>query len=99
MTEPRARTNPQSARFHAICRAVSQQATFGGRRLSEQQWKVLFCSAHAIATNGETELIVGLENEYVELRESTAKMSSARMASLIEYCHCWAANNRIALAA
>lgn len=48
---------------------------------------------HAIATGGSADLVTGLEGETVNIRESTAKMSVARMASLIEYVLAWAANN------
>lgn len=89
----------QNARFHAICNEVARQCMFRGRWLSGQQWKVLFVSAHAIATQQEDpDIVRGLEGEYVALRESTAAMSSERMASLIEYCSAWSAQMGIHLA-
>jgi hypothetical protein len=96
MTE-RARTLPQSAKFHALCGEVARQATFGGRKLSGQQWKVLFCSALAIIDGDDPDLVQGLAGEFVALRESTARMSAARMNNLIEYASCWAAENGIKL--
>lgn len=96
MTE-RARTLPQSARFHALCGEVAKQATFGGRKLSGQQWKVLFVSAWAIAEGDDPDLVQGLAGEFVALRESTARMTSERMASLIEATTCWAVQNGIKL--
>lgn len=93
-----ARSNPQSARFHAICGEVARQATFQGRRLSAQQWKVLFCSAWFMVHGEELYLARGLECEFVLLRPSTAKMNGEAMSSLIEYCTAWAISNGFTLA-
>ena len=56
-----------------------------GRKLTMEQWKVLFISGHAIATNQKADVVPGLEGEFVNIRESSAQMSVSRMASLIEY--------------
>ena len=58
---------------------------------------MLFCSGHAVATKCGAELIPGLEGEFLNVRESTAKMGRARMASLLEYVICWCANNNVEL--
>lgn len=90
-----ARSSPQNRIFHAICTDVARQTTFLGKTRSAQQWKVIFVSAHAVATGGESELVEGLEGELVQLRESTAKMTRERMISLIEYAIAWCALNNI----
>ena len=92
---PEKRSDVQSAKLHATFSDISKRATFGGRRLTLEQVKVLFISGHAIATGGSADIVTGLEGELVNIRESTAKMSVARMASLIEYVHCWMANNEM----
>ena len=38
-------------------------------------------------------MVPGLESEFVNVRESSAHMSIARMTSLIEYIHAWMAEN------
>lgn len=96
MTE-RSRSLPQSAKFHALCGEVARQAKFSGRALSAQQWKVLLVSAHEIVAGADPELVQGLQGEFVMLRESTARMSSDRMNSLLEFCICWATENGIQL--
>lgn len=98
MADARPRLLVQSARFHAICGEVAKQAMFDGRRLSAQQWKVLFCSAHLVVAGEDPDLVQGLAGEFVSLRESTASMSVSRMCSLIEYVTCWAVENNIILA-
>lgn len=92
---PRTRTEKQNERFHAMCGDVAKQKEFNGRKLTLQQWKVLFVSAHAKATGLEYDLEVGLEGELVNLRESTAQMGVQRMASLIEYVSAWGAENDV----
>lgn len=96
MTE-RARTLPQSAKFHALCGEVAKQATFDGRKLSKRQWIILLVSAHEIVEGEDPEMTLGIEGEFVSLRERTSSMSSARMSSLIEYCTAWAVENGIKL--
>ena len=95
--KPMTRSVEQNAKFHAICSDVAKQATYAGRKLTMEQWKVLFVSGHAISTNQGADMVPGLEGEFVNLRESTAAMPVARMASLIEYVQAWCAENRIRL--
>ena len=74
---------------------VANQAEFMGRKLSMEQWKVLFISGHAIATNQKADVVPGLEGEFVNIRESSAKMSVSRMASLIEYVTAYGVANGV----
>lgn len=85
----------QNAKFHAMCGDIAKQCLFAGRRIKLGQWKVLFISAHATETGEESDVVQGLTGEFVNLRESTAEMSIPRMASLIEYVTCWAAQNNV----
>lgn len=89
------RSLEQNAKLHAMCRDISQQCQYLGRTLSTQQWKVLFVSAHAIATGQGADMIPGLEGEFVNIRESTADMTVSRKSSLIEYIHAWAAGQDV----
>jgi hypothetical protein len=89
------RSLDQNAKFHAICSDVAKQAQYMGKRLTPAQWKVLFISGHAMATGIGAEVVPGLEGEFVNIRESSAKMSKCRMTSLIEYVMAWCAENSI----
>ena len=93
--KPMTRSVEQNAKFHALCSDVARQARYAGRKLSAEQWKVLFVSGHAIATQQGADMVPGLEGEFVNLRESTASMSVSRMASLIEYVLAWCAQHDI----
>ncbi|SEQ73989.1 recombination protein NinB [Basfia succiniciproducens] len=93
--KPESRNLKQNNKFHAMCQDVANQAEFMGRKLSMEQWKVLFISGHAIATNQKADVVPGLEGEFVNIRESSAKMSVSRMASLIEYVTSWGVQNGV----
>jgi hypothetical protein len=97
--EEATRSNPQNAKLHAIFGDVAKQEMYVGRHLNSVQWKTLFISGHAIATGLGVDMIPGLENEFVNIRESSAKMSVARMSSLIEYTVAWCADRGTRLSA
>lgn len=94
---PKTRSLEQNAKLHALLGDVAKQAKFGGDYLTAVQWKTIFISGHAIATGLGARMVPGLEGEFVNIRESSANMSVARMASLIEYIQAWAANNGVQL--
>lgn len=85
----------QNAKFHGMCGDIAKQVKFAGQKIKAAQWKVLLISAHAIETGLGADLVTGLAGELVNIRESSAEMSIARMASLIEYVACWGAENNV----
>jgi hypothetical protein len=95
---PATRSLDQNAKFHAICTDIANsQMTWAGKRRDAEAWKVLLVSGHTVATAGEVEIIPGLENEFVNIRESTARMSVGRAASLITYALAFCDTNGIHL--
>lgn len=93
--EPITRSMEQNAKLHAMLTDIAMQKTWNDKKLNVEQWKMLFVSGHRLATDGNAEMAIGLEGEVVNLRESTAKMSVSRCASLIEYIQAWAAMNDV----
>ena len=92
------RNGEQNAKFHALCTDVAKSgAKWAGKTRTAIEWKVLFVSGHSIATGKGADMVPGLENEFVNLRESTARMSKSRASSLIEYVLSWCAENDILL--
>jgi hypothetical protein len=89
---PPSRSLDASAKFHAICGDAAKGRLYCGHKLTPTQWKVLFISGHAIATGLGAHMVAGLENEFVNIRESSAQMSVTRMSSLIEYATAYLAN-------
>ena len=92
------RSTEQNAKFHALCDDVAKSgAKWAGKTRTAAEWKVLFVSGHGVATKEGSDIVPGLESEFVNLRESTARMSVARSSSLIEYVIAWCALNDVRL--
>ena len=89
------RGEQQSRKFHAMCGDVARQCQWAGKKRTAEQWKLLFVSAHAVATREGSEIVPGIEGEFLNIRESTAKMGVKRMASLIEYVSAWGAGTDV----
>ena len=89
--EPEKRSLEASAKFHAICNELSGRV-WAGKPRDSMAWKVLLVSGHTAATKQSVEVVPGLENEFVNIRESTAIMSKERMSSLLEYAQAFVAN-------
>lgn len=89
---PPTRSGDQNAKFHAICSDLAG-TPWAGKPRDAAAWKVLLVSGHAVATKNATEIVPGLEGEFINIRESTAAMSKARGSSLIEYAQAFAAQH------
>ncbi|URQ76201.1 MAG: recombination protein NinB [Candidatus Ochrobactrum gambitense] len=95
---PPTRSVDQNAMFHAICTDIAKSGyEWAGEPRKPAEWKVLLVSGHAVATNQKVEIVPGLEGEFINIRESTARMSVARASSLIEYALAWCADHGITL--
>lgn len=92
------RTADQNAKFHAMCDDVASSGMqWAGKRRTAAEWKVLFVSGHAVATKEGSDVVLGLEGEFINLRESTAQMSVRRGSSLIQYTIAFCDMNEIKL--
>jgi hypothetical protein len=92
------RSLDQNAMFHALCSDIAKSGhKFLGKRRPAHVWKVLLISAHAAATDEGSEIVPGLEGEFVNIRESSALMSVRRAASLITYTLAYCDTNNIPL--
>ncbi len=89
------RTMEQNAMLHPLLTDIANQKEWMGKKRTMLQWKVIMVSAHAIATGEPAEMVIGLEGEVVNLRESTAAMSKKRFSSLLDYVTCWGAMNGV----
>ena len=94
---PPTRSLEQNAMLHAMFGELASKARYLGRQLTAYQWKNLLISGHSIAVGLTPEIVPGIEGEFINLRESSAQMTVARMTSLIEYVHAWAAENGVRL--
>ena len=83
---PPKRNGEQNAKFHAICSDLAKSGLkWAGKPREAAAWKVLLISGHATATKEGSEMVPGIEGEFVNVRESSALMSVKRASSLIEY--------------
>ena len=89
------RSSEQNAMLHPLLTDIANQKEWMGKKRTMLQWKVIMVSAHSIATGEPAEMVIGLEGEVVNLRESTAAMSKKRFASLLDYVLAWGANNGV----
>ena len=89
--EPEPRSLEASAKFHAICDELAGHP-WAGKPRDASEWKVLLVSGHTAATKHAVEMVPGLENEFVNIRESTAHMNKQRMGSLLEYAQAYTAS-------
>lgn len=100
---PVTRSGGQNDKLHAICTDLAKSdLAWDGKRRDKDAWKVLLVSAHAVATKHEfnipdPEIVEGLEGELVNIRESTARMSVKRAASLITYAIAFCDSNGVHL--
>ena len=89
------RSLEQNSKLHALLSDISKQCESNGQKRDIDTWKMIMVSAHKIATGGKAEMVIGLEGEVINLRESTAQMSVQRLASLIEYTTAWGVENGV----
>lgn len=94
---PETRSLDQNAKLHAMLTDISRQAKYLGAKRDVEFWKGLFVSGWQIATGEKPEIVPGLENEFVNIRESTTTLGIKRMASLIEYVQAWAAMSGVVM--
>ena len=96
--KPPSRSVDQNAMFHAICADLAKsEIEWAGRLRNLDEWKVLLVSGHTKATDGEVEIVPGLEGEFVNIRESTARMGVGRASSLIEYAIAYCVSHGVEL--
>lgn len=95
---PEKRSLNQNAFFHALCTDIAKAGImWAGKVRDATEWKTLLVSGHTKATDGEVEFVPGLEGEFVNIRESTARMSVRRANSLIEYTLAFCADKGVEL--
>lgn len=92
------RSSDQNAKLHAMLTDLAKSPVmWAGKRRSVEEWKALIISGHAVATGSGGEVIPGIEGEFVAIRESSARMSVSRAASLIEYLLAFCTQNNVEL--
>lgn len=78
------RTLPQNDKMWAMLTEYAEQATWGGEKLTEIEWKDMLTGAVKIAGGG-VRAVPGLEGGIMLLGLHTSDMTVAEMADLITY--------------
>ena len=95
--QERSRTLDQNARLHAMLGEVSRQATYLGKKRGIEFWKGLFVSGWQMATDQKPEIVPGLEGEFINIRESTTRLSVRKLTEVMEYIEAYCGMNDIKL--
>lgn len=100
--KPATRTLDQNAKFHsAVADIAKARPEWNGLHMDAEDWKALLILSHAIAAggpDGALRLVPDLEGKgFIQLRESSARMTKERSSSLIEYTVAWATSHGIEL--
>nr|HQU90025.1 recombination protein NinB [Denitromonas sp.]HQV16313.1 recombination protein NinB [Denitromonas sp.] len=78
---------------------IARQAKYLGKTRSVDVWRGLFVSGWEIATGKPSEIVPGLEGEFLNVRRSTTQMGVKDLSSLCEYIQAWAANEGVRFSA
>lgn len=87
LSEP-TRSLSQNALYHDLLHELEGRE-WAGKPRDFETWKTLTISGHAVATGKPCEMVAGLEDELLNVREQTSRMSVGRMSSLISYVKAW----------
>lgn len=98
IVRPPTRTLDQNAKLHALLSDLAASPMkWAGKRRTMDEWKAITISGHSVATDHPGEVIPGIEGEFVAIRESSASMSVARAASLIDYIEAFCVSHGVEL--
>lgn len=89
--EPK-RTLPQNDRMWSMLTDIAEQKTYHGLKLDTNSWKLIFLDG----LNRETRIVPNLDNDgFVQLNQSSSKLSKSEMTDLIELMFAWGAENGV----
>lgn len=101
VVRPPNRSLDQNAKAHAMFSDIAKaKPVWNGINMDAEDWKALLIVSHAVATKDGSpyRMVPDLEGSgFVQLRESSARMSKDRASSLIEYVTAWATSQGIQL--
>lgn len=87
---PPTRTLDQNARLWALLTEVSAQVVWHGRRLTSEEWKIVFSAALK-----KQDVIPGIDGGFVAMGLSTSKMNKRELSDLMELISAFGANNGV----
>jgi hypothetical protein len=83
------RSDPQSRKMHAMLSDIARQHCWHERRLTKDQWKLIFLDALA----GELDTVPSLDGTgFVAIGRSSSDLTVAEMSDMIELMYRWGAD-------
>jgi len=95
--QERTRSLEQNARLHAMLSQISRKKDYLGKKRGVEFWKGLFVSGWQMATNQHPEIVPGLEGEFINIRESTTRLSVKKITEVMDYIEAYCGMNGIIL--
>ena len=84
------RSLEQNAKFWAMLNEISAQVVWHGRKLSSEEWKIVFSAALK-----KQEVIPGIDGGFVAMGQSTSRMTKREMADLITIIEAFGAQHDV----
>lgn len=84
------RTLEQNSRLWAMLADVSAQVVWHGRKLTNEEWKIVFSAALT-----KQEVIPGIDGGFVAMGQSTSKMTKKELSDLMELIAAFGAQNDV----
>jgi hypothetical protein len=88
--KPPTRSLLQNSKLWAMLNEVSSQVVWHGRKLTSDEWKIIFSSALK-----RQEVIPGIDGGFVAMGQSTSKMTKKEMADLITLIEAFGAQHDV----
>ena len=90
------RSGEQNNLLHALLTEVAARMEWAGKRHDVETWKRLLVSAWCRAEGKQMEILPALDGHGVDIVPArTSKLSKSECTSLIDYVHCWMAENEV----
>lgn len=86
------RSLEQNKLLHKLCQVASEKMEIAGSSRTAEEWKRIFISGYQTTTAGPSQVLPGIEGEFVSLSASSTSFGVKRMAELIEYIQAYMAN-------
>lgn len=88
--KPPTRSLEQNARLWAMLTDVSRQVDWYGRKLSQEEWKIVFT-----ASMKKQDVVPGLDGGFVAMGQSTSKMTKSELGDLMTLIEAFGAQHDV----
>lgn len=94
------RTSPENRLLHALIGEIAETVPWAGKKRDAETWKRLLVASWCRVQGEQIEILPALDGHGVDIvPQRTSKLTKSECADLIEFVHCWAAENGVRFAA